>query len=217
MSIFSKTLSRMEKYHIPLIPTCYYHIFSRAVGAELLFRSRENYFYFLQKYRQYIPPVAETLCYSLLPNHFHFLIRIRPENILQQCFVEIKKEKPWKDELAPDFVMERFSNLLNAYTKAFNNLYHRKGALFIDYLRRVTVDKENQFSAAVFYIHKNPVHHGLCNTIQEWPYSSYHAVLSEQPTLLNRDELLAWFGGKEQLVKFHEQPILLKNTDYMEE
>jgi hypothetical protein len=30
---------------------------------------------------------------------------------------------------------------------------------------------------------------------RQWPYSSYHALCSTRPTLLRRDEVIAWFGG----------------------
>jgi hypothetical protein len=33
-------------------------------------------------------------------------------------------------------LMERFANLCNSYTKSYNKVYERKGALFIDYLKR---------------------------------------------------------------------------------
>ncbi|HRP60464.1 MAG TPA: transposase, partial [Vicingus sp.] len=53
---------------------CYYHIYNRANGSEKIFLNEENYLFFLQKYIEYIHPIAETYCYCLMPNHFHFLI-----------------------------------------------------------------------------------------------------------------------------------------------
>ena len=54
-----------------------YHIFNRANGYEKLFLSGENYRFFLEKYRHYIGPVVDTFGYCLMPNHFHFLTRIK--------------------------------------------------------------------------------------------------------------------------------------------
>jgi hypothetical protein len=34
-------------YHIPLVADNIYHVFNRAVGQEKLFRSNDNYLYFL--------------------------------------------------------------------------------------------------------------------------------------------------------------------------
>jgi hypothetical protein len=69
-----------------LIPETTYHIYNRANGNGKLFLSPENYRYFLEKYILYISPIADTFCYCLMPNHFHFLIRIREEQILADYF-----------------------------------------------------------------------------------------------------------------------------------
>lgn len=75
-----------------LKPENTYHVYNRANGNEKLFLSDENYCYFLKKYDEYIYPIADTFCYCLMPNHFHFLIRIKEESVLKNFFKEkIKK------------------------------------------------------------------------------------------------------------------------------
>ena len=64
-----------------LYPGGYFHVYNRGNNKETIFKTEENYYYFLSLWKKYIEPVAQTFCYSLLPNHFHFFIRIR-ENIL---------------------------------------------------------------------------------------------------------------------------------------
>jgi putative transposase len=64
----------MHNYHQPLIPGESYHLFSRAVGSEKLFKSQENYRYFLSKFDAHTNRVAELYTYSLIPNHFHVFI-----------------------------------------------------------------------------------------------------------------------------------------------
>lgn len=81
----------------------------------------------------------------------------------------------------------------------------------MDYLRRSKVNFDKDFSAFVWYIHKNAVHHNLTKTIGEWSHDSYLSILSHAPTTLQREELLEWFGSKEDFIKFHQQPITLKN------
>jgi len=157
----------MSGYHMPLFPGQQYHILGRAIGDELLFREEINYQFFLARYQKHISPVANTYCYCLLPNHFHFLVRIKEEDDLKAHFMEIKKSKIYSPELLPEFIMERFSNLLNSYAKAYNKKYDRKGGLFIDYLRRVEIMNDSQFGVTVFYIHKNPVHHGYCKKMEQ--------------------------------------------------
>lgn len=202
----------MADYHIPLLPDHCYHIFTRAIGSEKLFLKDENYRYFLNKYRQHIHPVAETFAYNLLPNHFHVLIRIRTIEEVASYFLLKKGNFELKIESTPEFIMERFGNLLNGYTKAFNKINKRKGGLFIDTLRRVEVKTDSDFSSEIFYIHKNAVHHQYVSKIEDWIWSSYHSLLSSSPTLLLRNEVLDYFGGTESFIEFHKQDIYPKDS-----
>src|SRR4051794_37321763 len=117
-----------------------------------MFRMEYNYQFFLSRFQKHILPVADTYSYCLLPNHFHFMVRIKNDSLIQKHFEEVKISKLFKPELVSDFIMERSSNLLNSYTKAYNKLYKRKGSLFIDYLRRVKIETPSQFKRATFYI-----------------------------------------------------------------
>lgn len=187
------------------------------MGKEKLFLEEDNYKFFLRQFSKYISPVADTFAYNLLPNHFHFMIRVKNIGRIHEEFLSVKKNKEFTLESAPEFVMERFSNLLNSYTKAFNKKYSRKGGLFIDIMRRVEIIDDSQFGATIFYIHKNAVHHGYVDTISEWQWSSYHAIVSNSPTQLLRNEILDWFGGAEQFIEFHKQPVYLKNAVVIDE
>ena len=137
----------MTDYHQALLPDKIYHLYSRAVGDEKLFLNEGNYQFFLQNLKKHTDSVCQIYCYSLLPNHFHFLVRIRDESNLIQHFDFVKKKtySSLDDDLA-DFVMERFSNFLNSYTKSFNKVNDRKGALFMDYLKRSSLEKDENFS-----------------------------------------------------------------------
>ena len=188
---------------------------SRAIGQEKLFRQETNYEFFISRYHKYISPIADTYCYSLLPNHFHFLIRIKAEAAIRTYYEQLKC-KEFTAEIAPDFIMQCFSNLLNSYAKSYNGKYHRKGSLFIDYLRRVVVKNDSQFGATIFYIHKNPVHHGYCDKMEHWRWSSFNAMLSDKPTALLRQEVLDLFGGRKGFLQYHNQPIYLKDAADLE-
>lgn len=55
----------------------YYHIYNRGNNGDIIFFEDKNYTYFLSLYLKYIHPIADTFCWCLLKNHFHFLIRIK--------------------------------------------------------------------------------------------------------------------------------------------
>jgi putative transposase len=151
-----------------------------------------------------------------LPNHFHFLIQVKPYPDLLKYYKIIKPHGKGEEGWQPDFVMQQFSNLLNSYAKSFNIKNNRKGALFMDYLRRVEVTNEGHFSSTVFYIHKNAVHHGYCKAISEWHWSSYNCILKDTPTNLQWQKVLQWFGGTEKFIEYHKQQIYLKNAAVVE-
>lgn len=73
--------------NIPLEEDRYYHIYNRANGNEKIFVKKDNYRYFMDKYKQHISPIADTYCYCLMPNHFHFLIRIKTESEVRKALV----------------------------------------------------------------------------------------------------------------------------------
>ena len=206
------------KYFIPLESEKYYHIFNRAIGNEKLFKNEENYLYFLKKFKEYINPIAESFSYVLMPNHFHFLIYVKNKNEIYHHYKELpsKKEIPSiipKNEFEFDrFVMQQFSNFFNSYTKSFNKKFHRKGALFIDYLKRSLIENEEYLKNVILYIHQNPIHHKYINRLEEWKYSSYLALTSSKHTSLKRDEVINIFKNLENFIFEHT---ILKNIDYV--
>lgn len=205
------------KYFIPLEPNNKYHIFNQAVGSEKLFRNDENYIYFLKKFDEYISPIASTFCYSLIPNHFHFLIEIKEKSVLYNHYkqLEISKEKTtFKNEqelIYEEFVMQQFSNFFNSYTKSYNKRFNRKGALFIDYMRRTLISNEEYLRNLVLYIHQNPIHHNCSLYLDKWRYSSYNSFFSNKPSKLKREEVISWFGDLENFIHLHA----IKNINFI--
>ncbi len=63
----------------PLISGNYYHIYNRGIDSCNLFKEPDNYEYFLSLYDKYISSLADTFAWVLMPNHFHFLIRLKED------------------------------------------------------------------------------------------------------------------------------------------
>ncbi len=193
------------KYQDAFEADTFYHVFNHAVGSENLFRNDDNFRYFLQRYTYYMSCVWETYSYCLMPNHFHFLVRIKSEE-------ELKKLPKYKED-THKIVMQYLSNFLNSYAKSYNIKYKRKGALFLDFTKRIAVREESYYTTLINYIHQNPVHHKFCKTTDEWVYSSYDAFLSEKPTKMKRNEVLEWFGNKEAFKNFHKENLTVLKED----
>ena len=165
------------------------------MNGEDLFREDRNYAHFLRLYAQHVAPVADTFAYCLMHNHFHLAIRVRETDSAPKDTYD----DTW--HLPP--ASQAFSNFFNAYAKAINKTFNRTGGLFENPYRRIHVQTEAYFKNLIAYIHLNPQKHGFVTDFRDWKWSSYAAVLSQQPTHLQRDELLNWFDGPAQFGLAH--------------
>lgn len=205
-------------------PGNFYHVYNHANGREDIFIEERNYFFFLQLITKHVTPIAKLFAYSLMPNHFHLLVQLRTEEALALQFEQqLKIKQALSQQSVPaiqqyEFLTKKankaFSNLLNSYTQSFNKVYNRKGSLFMQNTKQQEVSDDNSLCKVVHYLHANPVHHRFVKRLDSWPHTSYKIFLSTLPTKLERDYVLNVFGGLDQFIKYHEQPIDLKYTSF---
>lgn len=190
-----------------------FHVYNRTNNKELLFKSSDNRLYFLKQFQKYLHPFLDTFCWNLLPNHFHFLVRIRTTDEIKEYLNSLrlhslkKIEKEYlADTATTDLLLElEWKRFFNSYAMAFNKQHQRKGNLFQRPFKRLEILTEAQFTQAVIYIHANAQHHKLYSDFTKHKWSSWHSILSDKPTLLVRDELLKWFGGRQQFIDTHKK------------
>ena len=172
--------------------TCY-HIYNHANGDDNLFREEKNYSFFLEKYRQHIDPIAETIAWCLMPNHFHLLVKIRSEDDVfdnlstsssSSKVSNFGRAKEEDEEVKRKLLSKQFANFFSSYTQAFNKMYNRRGSLFIKNFKRKEVEDESYLQNLILYIHLNPIKHGFVSLISEWIPTSYHSFPTEKPTFL---------------------------------
>ncbi|MDD3077916.1 MAG: hypothetical protein PHH37_02270 [Paludibacter sp.] len=192
----------MEK----LQPNHSYHIYNHANGFENIFEEDENYRFFLEKYVLYISPIAETYSYCLLPNHFHLVVRIRKEEVINQIFRvynfskvqnfgKVINQPQITDEQIEYFISKQFSRLFSCYTQSFNKVNNRKGSLFIKNFKRQHISDREYFKSAVIYTHRNPIHHGFCLGFEDGTYTSYNEITNNTSQIIETTKLLKVFEG----------------------
>lgn len=201
----------MEK----LQPNSSYHIFNHANGFENIFTEDENYRFFIEKYQQYILPIAETYAYCLLPNHFHLVVRIRRREVLEEVFRNFKSTNFSKvqnfgkvevtDNMIEYYISKQFANLFSCYTQSFNKVNKRRGSLFLKNFRREPIKNKAYFMNAVIYTHRNPVHHAFCDRYTDWSYTSFCEIKERNSQIIEVDKLLRMFGGRDSFIDLHEQ------------
>lgn len=192
-----------------LIPEATYHVYNRANGNETLFPKEANFEYFLSKYKEHVSSIADTFCYCLMPNHFHFLIRIKNERELSSQPCQGSEPLTGLSEIdLSNFLSRQFSHLFNGYTQAINKQQNRKGSLFMRPFKRKRVTDEKYLTKLVHYIHYNPVEAKLAQRPEDWKYSSFKDFINETRTdsqidFVLKNEVIDWFEDLENFIHCH--------------
>lgn len=132
-AVFESTY--MKKYHDYLESNCFYHVYNRAIGSETLFQEEKNYLFFIEKWQKYLLLYLNIWAYCLMPNHFHFLVKIKNEE-------DIPAQDLKGFENLSGLLSKKFSDFFNSYAKSYNKIYDRQGSLFQKPFKRIKVDSE---------------------------------------------------------------------------
>ncbi|KKS64319.1 hypothetical protein A3A14_01785 [Candidatus Daviesbacteria bacterium RIFCSPLOWO2_01_FULL_43_38] len=162
----------------PFVSEYFYHLFNRGVEKRIIFSNERDYQRFLQTlyyyqfsgpkprfsmYTRYKdkdfsqnPKIVEVICYCLMPNHFHILIK----------------------QIRGGGIQEFMQKVINSYTKYYNTKHKRVGHLFQGTFKAVPVETEAQLLHVSRYIHLNPYASELTDDLEGYPYSSYPHFIS---------------------------------------
>jgi len=191
-------MGKRTNYHAKFEEHFAYHIYNRSINKEKIFKKEENYKFFLRRVKILIAPFFEVESYCLMPNHFHFLMRVKPvdDHIIQTIKLQgtSKSKKFLNQEIDyNDFLVDQFKRLFQSYAGAYNKQENRNGSVFQAKFKRILIKHESQWLHILAYIHHNPIHHKLEMNYVDWKYSSYSTYLSMLPTLMSRKKVLLRF------------------------
>jgi len=202
----------------PLAFGSFYHIFNRGNNRENIFIQERNYAYFMELWWKHTFPIAETFAYCLLKNHFHAAVFIKykedlagsHKSISDSCHspFEAHEENASDGNLSNLKIKEPsqyFANFFNAYTRGVNNATERRGALFERPFERIPVTDERYLMRLIVYVHQNPQKHRFVESFQDWNYSSYHELIGNVSTRLQRDRMMELFGSRQDFIRIHQE------------
>ncbi len=185
-----------------LVANGVYHVFNRGVNKRILFKDDQDYRVFLSylKYHLSPPPdpslfrepiiINETtfialprlpicyfkqidlIAYTLMPNHFHFIIQ-QKDTLLLSKFIK---------------------SLCTRYAMYFNKKYHRLGPLYQSAYKSILVQDDIYLLHLSRYIHRNPL--GLFPTLSQ-AYSSYADYIGLRHTSWVKPDLILNFFASE--------------------
>lgn len=191
----------------------FYHIYNLGYRKKKIFLDDEDYSKFLELYKIFIKPLTDTYAWCLIPNHFHFLIRINEENEIG--FYNPKHSNSedlsikWKLTNEPNNMKadpaNHFHHLFNAYGRYYNLKYMTKGRVFkIRYKRKLVEENEN-LPTIITYINNNPIKHKIVSDLIDYQWTSYHDLLNNNNEILTLSEIERIFQDKENFIFVHQQ------------
>jgi len=144
------------------VPGFLYHISAYGINGQSIFLTDDDYLDFLKRFSALLEE-TQTICYSwtLLPNHFHFLIR--PE------YTSIKK------------IMRK---LMIGYSVTFNKRHNRTGHIFHGRYKSIIIQEAPYVKDLICYIHLNPIRSKLVQNLfllQTYPWTGHHEILNQKP------------------------------------
>lgn len=125
--------------------------------------------------------IIEIICYCLMPNHFHFMLR------------QVKKGG----------ITEFVSKLSNSYTKYINIKNNRIGPLLQGNFKAVHVETNEQLLHLSRYIHLNPLVSYLVKDLESYKWSSYPEYVSLiDNAICDKKIILDQFESSEEYKRF---------------
>lgn len=199
-------------YLAPLEAGKFYHICNMTNNRELLFRNEANKLFFLERFDYFMDYLLDVYTWCLIPNHFHFLVKMKSEEDATKGLVKLRDEKMTKTEEGflegevsfPDLALQAFTRFFQSYSTSYNRAHQRKGNLFYSSFSRVHVKDDPQFQRTTVYIHTNPVKHGIIDDFRDYEWSSWKDFVSEGRVKIKRRETYEIFGGKQAFMTAHE-------------
>lgn len=162
----------------------FYHIFNKSIANFNIFRDEKaclrfiqalsyynNFFSpkfnlgkFLELKKEYNPilvfpqdnAIVKFISYCLMPDHYHLLIKILKEDVFSKYI----------------------SNVENSFTRYFNLRFNRKGPLWQGRFKAVRINNNEQLLHVSRYIHLNPTTNNLVPKPEDWLFSSYKIIIS---------------------------------------
>ncbi len=208
---------------IPIEYGKYYHIYNRGTNGQRIFFDKEDYEYFLNLMTIYLDSVVEIYAYALLGNHFHLLVRIKEESEIgylnpkyaksddldlkwktiavypQDSKMQVKLKKPSPERM--------FQHFFSSYAKWVNHKKKRTGSLLEHTFGRIHVDNQKYLRNLLLYIHNNPVKHGFCEHVLDYPWTSYLSLVQIKPSKLSHTSVLGWFDSQADFKIAHQKEI----------
>ncbi len=203
----------MPSRRVPLITDQIYHIFNKSIDRKPIFVHKKPikraydtlYFYrfkniptrlsyflhwskekqdqFIEKIEKQHTTLVEIICYCLMPNHFHLMLKQKEEHGISKFL----------------------SQFQNSFTRYFNTFTNRKGHLFLGQFKCVRIETKEQLLHVSRYIHLNPYSSYVVknlDTLHKYEPSSLLEYINKQRGFCHTDFILSFFENAKKYQEF---------------
>ena len=142
-----------------------------------------------------------------MSNHFHFIVKIKSEEVLKNFAEKNTKstiEKKYGLHALSNIFSKQIGKLISCYTQSYNKVNNRHGALLESPFKRLKIDSDDYLRNLIVYIHLNPF--DLKENYMDFRFSSYLAIVSNKKTNVKRDEVIKVFENLENFIYSHKYP-----------
>lgn len=126
---------------------------------------------------------VSIICFCLMPNHFHLLVRQKEENGISKFL----------------------SQFQNSFTKYFNTRIKREGHIFLGQFKAVRIETDEQLLHVSRYIHLNPYSSFVVkefNDLLSYQWSSLLQYMKKDKGFVSPDIILSEFKKPQNYYKF---------------
>lgn len=167
IQFFNFMLFNTNKYFIRVIimprkrrihyRSAFYHVMLRGNNRKKVFFDKDDYQQFLSLVRE----AADAYCfvihlYCLMTNHIHFVIEVG------------------------DVPLSRImQSIVSRYAKIHNKKYKKIGHLFQGRYKSKLISDDHYLLELCYYIHMNPIKAKMCQSLNEYVWSSHHGHMAQ--------------------------------------
>lgn len=168
----------------------YYHIFIKSKLGDSIFKTAHEKHLFMGLYKKFFAEIVETVAFSVLDNHAHWVIYI-PET------EQFKSTQPHA------IIGKQIAHLLRAYSFWRGKRKGQTRLLFEKGYQRKRIP-ELHLKSAILFVSCNPVRHLNINSyieLEKYPFCSFTEILSKKPRLINLEKLTSIFGCETEFLR----------------
>lgn len=187
-------MARIARKHTVTPEGGFFHVFNRVAGASRYFPFRRPRV--RRKFIRWLRYCLRSFCidcagFVLMGNHYHLVVQVPEFREIPlkelQLYAQARwgrrwrlRTRNWNDARWHKFNQNLFRldvfmhRLQGPFASWFNRLFDRRGHLWGERFKSVSLEDRRAVQECLFYIELNPVRAGLCRRPEQWKEGSAH-------------------------------------------